>query len=371
MILPLSATLLRISTSLQINPEFLKSPRDYSRVNGVPLVNELNPETSYTTDREAGGKIAKEKTGFHLVRQDAIRAFMQSDGGVTKIRSIDLRPSVLLYGVADHPLDSTDVLLSLSILRNTVLPLLANPGGARHIVPGLSGEDSPVAYWRIIESAALLDGIALPSLHHLHHSDAGSSRGNTAKLVQLGDDSDQCSIRLEGSGSDSKASGASPRPELLRVSLRHRGDLLVEKYEVRGKAGSVGNAKRLMGFEIDDLNRVYKQEMANLEGIHLPVPAGWREQVKLHARTLALLSHITAVALPDLRAFDEEIHSPSRATKTRLNKEIQKALADLKPVPVSSLFGGKSSASPKVKRERLITAEVDPSIAAVYGPSNN
>jgi hypothetical protein len=292
------------------------------------------PETDFRKEAEALEKTAYDKFNIHLVRYQAIRLRVQCEGDRLWVSSIKLNPSLLLYDDEIHPLVKSDLARSLDRLRETVLPLLADPLDSRHIVPGSDGRGEPIAYFSKIESDVRLRGLDLHCVHNLCHPEAGMAHGTTEKRLQLGADKDDIVIRFEAC--EPTAPGV---PETnLRLCLRRAA--LEASFRGIGRIAKVGNTDRLVDFHASDIVRVLNRETLRISGTCLPIPPEWTEMGKplTHAKTIALLAQLAGIPVGEIRAMDESIRKPDRKTRRLLNHDVPAAAACLKPVPVASLF---------------------------------
>lgn len=372
---PVPLHTLTISTALRLNPEFTKAPYPFARRHGVNLADDVFPETSFkkNPDPESEEKRAKVKANIHLVRHGALRLFVERDGDGDGhwVKSIELNPSLLLYGAERHLLLDHDFLLSLSRLRRQVAPLLADPLDARHIVPGLADKGDPIAYWSAVGSQVVLPGILLPCFHGLTHPLTGAAQGSTRKRRQLGKDNDDCVIRFTEVKAGRAGTGGSQGTAGVRVELILTGLALSARFAQLGATALVRDYKRLISFPASSVALVLQTVMSLLEGTYLPVPPEWSDKALgkpiTHAKTIALLSQLTSIPLDELRKIDEELRHPSVDTRERLDEAVPEAARWLTPVPVSTLFTSSVYSAQESGREIPSDKRVDPEIAEAYG----
>lgn len=371
-LLPLSS--LRISTRFRLHPEFIAEPGPFALRHRIHVANDMSPETSFKKDHDHGGKATKVKSNIHLVQYKAIRLFTERDDVGDWVRSIDVNPAVLLYGNENHPLAEPDLLLSLSILLNTVTPLLAVPEDACHIVPGLVAKDAEhVAYWKRIESEVVIPELLLPCLHLVGHPDAGEACGTTKKLIQLGERRGGCVISFETIKKEVVGSAASEMANSLRVRLSLSSPMLSTKLGSSGAVAKMKDIDRLIKFRAAGVAEVHQGMMSGLTGSYLPVPPEWvagNGKAVTPARIIALLSRITPIPLHELRTMDEDLRHPSPATRTRLNQDVPDEAAHLKRIPLSSLFPPEVYAVQVDEWEPPADDQIDPRVAAAYGPAS-
>lgn len=325
---------LSISTRFLLHPDFAASPHEYARNCGVELANPIIPETDFRRDAETLEKTAYDKFNIHLVRYQAIRLRVECEGDRLWVSSIKLNPSLLLYDDEIHPLVKSDLARSFDRLRETVLPLLADPLDSRHIVPGSDDSGEPIAYFSKIESDARLRGLDLLCLHNLCHPEAGMADGTTEKRLQLGADKDDIVIRFEAC--EPTAPGAAE----TNLSLCLRRAALEVGFRGIGSIAKVGNTDRLVDFHASDIVRVLNRETSRIRGTYLPIPPEWTGMGKplTHAKAIARLAQKTGIPVDELRAMDEVIRKPDRKTRRLLNHDVPAAAVCLKPFPVTSLF---------------------------------
>lgn len=369
LLLPMPLRTLSASTRVLLNPEFVKDQTSFARRHGVDLVGEVSQATSFTTNKETSEKDGKIKANIHLVQHKAIRLFTERDSDGDWIRRYDLRPSLLRYETKDHHLTDGDLTAALSTLLNQVTPLLANPLDARHIVPGLVSDDTHIAYWREIESEALIPDVDLLCIHGISHPATGPAEGSTSKRLKLGNLGDFV-ILIEAAKRTSAGPEGTREVCGVRVRLALRGNALVNSFQDCGKTSRFGNILRLVSFRATGVATVHQEIMSQLEGKYLPVPPEWASMRKSMAtsKVIALLSELMPIAPGELRATYEARNCPSRSTQKRLNNEISMAIACMKPVPVSSLFHAEAYADRVCDQRHPLTTDIDPEIAAAYGP---
>jgi hypothetical protein len=337
----------------------------------VDLADDVFPETGFRKDPDADGsaeRIEATKANIHLVRYGAIRLFTKRDDDGDWVRSIDINPSQLLYGVERLPLANGDLPLSLSILRTKIMPLLANPLDERHIVPGLvqdndndndndndgdpddDNDEEPVAYWSKVNTELLLAGIDIRCLHGLSHPDTGPVDGATRKRIQFGDKQDDCVIRIKAAKWQSAGPHGTQTVHGIRVCLILKGRVLPGEFMPFGTTALVDDTRFLLAMPEPSIASVHQAVMARMEGTFLPVPPEWRDGAQgkriTTAKVMALISQLTSMPLGELRAMDEEIRHPSDSTSKRLNKDLATESGRLTPVPVATLFHPSAYANP-------------------------
>jgi hypothetical protein len=322
-------------------------------------------------DPDTRKKREKVKANIHLVQDRAIRLFTERDGDGDWIRSIDVNPAVLLHGDKNHLLIEPDLVLALSMLKTKVAPLLADPEDISHIVPGLSGDDEHIAYWRTIESEVRLPGVLLFCLHRLRHPNTGPAEGANEEEIKLGHFGDDSVIRFRKDCWIAAGLTGEQQVEGVRVKLSLKGDALSYRIGGAGITARFGDISRVVAFRASDVARVHQEVMSRLEGTYLPVPPEWADMGKdaTAAKIIALLSRVTSIPLDELRALHDGQSKPSLSTRKRLNKDVVAAVDCLKYVPVSSLFRPEDYVTPAVGMTRSQDNQIDPLVAAVYGPS--
>lgn len=344
---------LRISTNIRLHPDFVASPRAFASRRKVDLADSVFPETNFRKDPDEGyshERIEKTKANIHLVRHGAIRLFTVRNEEGDWVRSIDLSPAMLLYRAKRCEMAAGDLSMSLSILKEKVAPLLADPLDARHIVPDLvpDGEQA-VAYWRKVDAELLMPGIDIRCLHGLGHPLTGPAEGATPNRIQLGDKKDDCVIRIKRAKWEVDGPDGVQAVQGFRVRLILKGRMLTEEFMPFGRTAKVNNTMRLVAFAEPSIALVHQSVMARLEGTFLPVPQKWRnvneDKRVTTAKVMALVSHLTSIPLEELRAMDEEIRNPSESTSKRLKKDLAMECGRLAPVPVATLFHPSAYAS--------------------------
>lgn len=363
---------LKISTDIPIHPGFSEAPASFARQHGVELVGDVCPEISYKNDPDNQEKTTKAEANIHLVQHDAIRLFTKrdSDDGV-RLRSIDLNPSLLLYGAKNHPLTEGDLREALDILRSAVAPLLAEPSDASHIVPGPGGEEEPRAYWSAISIEVFLPGILLPCLHDLSHPNTGPAEGASKKQIQLGNKSDDNVIRFKKANWQTASPHGVQEVDGVSVRLSLKGHALRAAFGSFGTTAFVKDIRRLVSFPVASVASVHQAELSRLEGTYLPVPPEWRDEDQgkpiTHSKTMALVSQLTTIPIEELQEIDEELRHPSASTSKRLKKDLVVEAGRLKPVPVSTLFQPSVYATRLPGTPPLTPGGIDPLVARAYG----
>ncbi len=368
---PVPLHALKISTRLCLHSEFSKAPLVFARRHGVDLADDVFPDTSFKENPDTREKMAKVKANIHLVRHGAIRLFCERDVECDWVKSIELNPSLLLYGTERHPLFYQDLVLSLSRLKRRVIPLLADPLDAQHIVPGLAREDDPIAYWSAVESELLLPGILRPCLHGLSHPLTGPSQGETKTRVQLGDKGNDCVIRFTEAKGERSGLRGTRGDHGVRVLLLLKGYALPTWFGRFGGTTSGNDIKRLISFPSASVSLVHRTMMSQLEGSYLPRPPEWSDKSLgkpvTHAKAIALLSQLTSTPLEEIRSIYEELSSPSKSTRERLDEAVPIAASWLTPIPVASLFTTTMYSAQEPEMTTHACERIDPQVAAVYG----
>jgi hypothetical protein len=368
---------LDIATDIRIHPEFVEAPQNFALRQGVDLATDVSPETSFKREPETLEKRAKVKTNIHLVEHRAIRLFTERDDKGDWIRTIELTPSLLLYGVKNHPLTDDDLLMSLSLLKEKVAPLLAYPNDVNHIVPGLASNGEAIAYWSGIESEILLPGILLPCIHDLRHPKAGPADGATNKRIQLGDKSARGGSRagyvicLQSAKWENIDLSGEQIVNGISVTLRLGRNALPAEFARFGTTASVNGIRRLTAFPASSVARVHQSVMSRLEGTYLPVPPEWTDRshgkAVTRAKTLALFSQLTPIPLEELRGMHDQQRPISESTRRRLDQKVAVAMHQLNPVPVSTLFGSEVYSAHEPPTTARTDQRVDPEIEEAYG----
>jgi len=339
---PLPLHSLKISTRIRLHPDFVNDPDRFARRNGVDLVGEVNPSTSFKGDAATGEKSAKYNANIHLVEYGAIGIFTEQDNTGNWVKSIKLNPSILLHGKKNDPLVEKDLIMSQRILQNKVAPLLADPVDACHIVPGNGGDHDPIAYISAIETETLLPGIDLHCLHDLYHPIAGPAEGTTKNRIKLGETKDNCVITFKKAKCELPGPDGVRKLRGLRVRLSLKGDALVSMYGRSGSTAEVKHTRRLITFQTSDPALVHQMAMSRLEGTYLRTPTEWQHggngKPVTHAKLIALVSKLTPIPLEELSEMDGIIRQPSKSSVRLLSQDVPVEVGRLKPVPVSTLF---------------------------------
>lgn len=363
---------LRVSTNVQLHPEFVKDHIRFAKRHGVDLIDDVFSASSFTDNKETGDKDESPKANIHLVQHKAIRLFTEHDSDGDWIRSYDLRPSILLFGTKDYPLIGDDLAASLSKFRDKVAPVLADPTDARYIVPGLADDGTHVSSWSRIESELLIPDVDLRCLHGVSHPATGPTEGSSVNRLKLGDRGD-CVIVIKPAKWTTEGPEGPQEVHGVRVRLTLSGNALVNSFRDFGNSSLMGNIMRLVSFRAPGVATVHQETMSQLEGFRLPVPPEWPSMGKpmATAKVIALLSELTPVQPEEFRAMYEARSKPSDSTQERLDHDVPAAMASLKPVPVTSLFCPEVYAARVTDRRRPLATDIDPQIAAAYGPDTS
>ncbi len=373
--LPVTIRNLTITTRLQLHPEFVREPHRFARRHGVDLADDIYLQSDFKTDRKTKQRVEKLKSNIHLVRHGAMRLFTKPEKDDWLVHSIDLNPSMLLYNKERYQLRAGDLPLSLSMLKDAVTPLLADPHDARHIVPGLAGDQEPIAFWSLVDSELLLPGIDIRTLHDLSHPLTGPAEGVKKNRIQLGDEEDDCWIRIKKTHWMTNGPDGPEAVDGIRVRVCLKGHKLTEEFRRSPRFGTlakVADIPRLVTFTEASLGLLHQSVMARLEGTHLPVPAEWladraegKKDSVTHAKVMALVSRLTSIPIDDIRAVDEQIRNPSKSTRGRLNKSVPVEFGRLTPVPISSVFAPEAYSFEDTRAHHR-GHPVDPDVAAAY-----
>jgi hypothetical protein len=370
--MPLGAV--TIATDIPLHADFINHPRQFAESREVRLANEFRPGTIFRRKRkgdadatDSDGKEEHDRDQIHLLEFNAIRFKVEGNGASFRISSIRVDPSLLLYGVECHPLVASDLARSLTVLQSTVRPLLASPEDVCLIVPGLV-PGRPGTRWRSIQCRTLLPGIDIRTLHRLDHPMTGPPQGADDSQIRLKGRSKPIEILFEKAKWQVDDGDALHSVEGTRVTVTIRSHLLQWFRNFLSNVWSEDFA--FHGFHPSAVSMVLNHVVAELQGIHLPVPEGWAgmgDPVTV-AKTIALMSVITPIPIEELQAWDKEIRKPSASTLKRLKKEVPAARKYLCPMPISSLFQQLDAPGTFVRRRRRRSSYIDPSIAAIYGP---
>jgi hypothetical protein len=332
-------------------------------------VGKPRPDTTLSKDPESECRIARSKSNIHLVCYGAIRLFESIDDetkGKT-IKTIEVNPSLLLYGDPDHSLTNRDLLFALGKVQKEIAPLLADSRDVRHIIPGLAGRKASRAHWRNIESDVTLPGVRIEELHNLSHPYTGPAAGTSRERIQLGFQRDDLIITFEAlKPTQDGVTGEFIQGVRAKVSLKGRG--MVARYRRPDTTALVEDQRRLIRIEPTSFAQIHQEVMSLLEGTYLPILA---ERPGGHpvtfARIIALASCITPISISELRAMDATIRQPSKDTRKNLNREVRNELARLTPFPVTSLFSPELYASSPTDSPLSTGETIDPQIVGLYG----
>lgn len=364
-----SALLIRnlsIKTKIPIHPKFFDNPSGYARSHSIKLAKAIHSESHFKTEKRDATLIQKDQYNIHLFRQGAIRLLVDPE---RKLRCIDLSPSILLFGLERQPLRVGDLPFALSILKETVTPLLANPDDSIHIIPGLVEEKELIAYWKNFETDFLLHGQNILSLYGLNHPDTSGPHGSESKRIQLGDQNDPCFICFEPR--KMRASDV----ESINVNLILKGMKLSNAFEGLGTKKMINGESRLIAFPEDSFALVHQNMMSRLQGDYLPVPPEWENKVGKGSRnasmtkTIALLSKLMDRPCEELLDLALMLNNPSDEVFEGWENDLLIESSRLNSVPVSSLFhpGAYPLLTPGVS-SRL--CEMNEDIVRVYGVSS-
>lgn len=372
---------LSITTKVRLNPDFFDNPIKYAKEHGVELVDDVYPETQFKAapDGTDGEKLRSTKSNIHLVRHGAIRLFSGVSDVVTDdvvihgenyLQTIDVNLPVLLFGKKMHLLSQLDVARALTTVVDLVLPLLANPDDARHLIPGLHQQEDPVAFWRLVDCEVLLPGVPIRCLHHLSHPKTGPAKGCKAKRIQLGDRRDSFMIRVKELKHKCDEVEDWEDQQGARVRLILKGKKLLKEMGRWNKAIRIDKTPRVGAFSHSSITALMRSVMSRLEGTCLPVPPEWENpsgnKAVTHAKAIALVSQLTNLDPAVIQAMDQEIREPSPSTRKRFKKDFAVESSLLNPLPLAQLFNPvlppAEMVAPSLREGRL-----DPEIARLYG----
>lgn len=365
---------LSISTNIRIHPEFVTDPRAFTRRHNVDLTDDVFAQTDFKKDPDdprRDERIEITKANIHLVRHGAIRLFTVRESDGDWLRSIDLNPSMLLCEAKRRLLAEGDLPLSLSILKDKVSPLLADPRDVQQIVPVPVWDDGePVASWSEVDSEFLFPGMQISCLHGLSHPATGPADGATRKRIQFGDKQDDCVIRIKAAKWENDGPDGTQAVDGVRVRLILKGRALTDEFRPFGTTAKVDKTMRLVAFAESSIARVHQAVMTRMEGTFLPIPTEWQERANgkplTTAKALALVAQLTSIPLEEIRAMDEEVRKPSDSTRERLDLDLPIEVGRLAPVPVATLFHPSAYAIPSSGVSNPAD-DIDPMIANAYG----
>lgn len=332
---------LRISTDIAQNPEFVKSPDKFAFTHKVNLVDRFLPEISFKQDREADEMAESAKANLFLVHHKAIRLFVKNDGSGYRIRSIAVNPAELMRHSNQHLVPSYSLDAAFDLLKLNIEPLLAEPLDRRHIVPGHADDNGEHrASWSEVVLYAFIPGLEIACIHGLAHPLTGPAQGSSKPRIDLCNNDGSFVISFEQIRLKGKGKRTAPRVEGVSVTLTLGGMMLPDTFGSMGKTALIHKAKRLVSFPEMSMAEAFLDRMSQVSGTYLPIPPEWAGMGKpiTYAKTIALLAQLTGKSVDELRAVDDEIRSPSKSTRQRLNHEVDAAVDCLKPVPVTSLF---------------------------------
>lgn len=369
---PMMIRSLRITTKIRLHPDFIADHREFARRHHLAPEIDIFPVTDLRNDPNADfihTTIEKTKASILLLR-GAIRLFTMMDSEGDWVQSIELYPSLLLYGDEKHPYANGDLQQSLSILKEQVALLLADSLDSLHIVPGLAQGKDHVAVWSKVDCELLMPKIQIQCLHNLSHPLTGPAQGAKRNRIQLGDKKDDCLIRIKVAKKKIVGVDGAQSVQGARVRLILKGKALTLEFAQFGTIATREHEKFLVSFTESSIAQVHQSVMTEIQGTILPVPTEWRNQDRgkplTTAKVLALLSQLTSIPLGELMTMDKEIRKPSVSTTKRLKKDVQIESSRLSPVPVSSLFHPDVYSAP-ISRGSSHPGKMDAEIARVYG----
>lgn len=385
-----------ISTKVRSAAEFRLSDTEFDRPRGTGLVGHPARKTSLKAEREPSGKktgkmVVRMKSTFHLIEYGAIVVTTRRNESDDWIETIKLDPALALHRNSSHLLHDGDLARARALLKKLCSPMVADAADVCHLVPSACPKHrEPVASIRSIDCELWYPSIELAHLHSLRHPEAGSSRGrkqNYARLVpevtEAGDGvgaavgskppvprSSGCSICLErvsrrSDGLNLKVSG-------LKICLELKDDALTRRVRCQpGTMAKVRDKMRVVHLELEDVQRVCREVVSELEGFYLPVPPEW----SANPGTSKLARMIALIAATTERTPDEVVMNASagrqvcRRTARRLEKAVREEMNLLKKLPLAEALNIPASEVVDTSRcnQPLATA-IDPQVAAVCGP---
>lgn len=387
-----------ISTNVRLAAEFRLSDTEFVRPRGTELVGRPARNTSLKSERGPRGKktgrmVERMTSTFHLIAYGAIVVTTRRKGGDDWIVKITLDPALALYGNSSHPLGDGDLARALARLKKSCSPLVADAADVCHLVPSVCPKGGErVASISLIKCELWYPGIELAHLHNLSHPEAGSSRGrkpNFARLVpevsEAGDGagdaggskppgrkSSGCSICFKRASRrldelNLKVSG-------LTISLELTDDALTRRLRRRpGTVTKVRDKMRVVHLEFEDVQRVCREVVSEVEGFYLPVPPEWSANpgTSKLARMIALIAATTERtpdelmmnALAGRQVHDRTAHRLEEAVREEMDRLGALPLAEVLSIPALEMVGSSWWNQP-------LAADIDPLIAATYGPDS-
>ena len=342
---------MKLSTSGRLNPEFAENPHSFAFRNGVRLVGEVLPATSFKKDHSTGGKRLKVKANAHLVKHGAIRLFIQRDETGDCLTGIDLSPAVLLSDDMRLPLDEKALEKTLNILVKEITPLLADPLDARHLIPGMVHDESARAYWSRVTFELLVPGPQLQYIHRLAHPLTGAEQGREEKRVRLGARGAHCTITFEDVTWTEVDPHGAHKVHGVRVVLSVSKSALPEVLGAFGKTQEINGVERVVGFSARDVDSAFHCTMSQMEGFYVLPPSEWFETTDTtntvtHSKMIAMLSVVTGVPAGEIIAMYAKESQCSADTLDEIRKGVDETIASFKLVPVAALFESAAEAHP-------------------------
>lgn len=296
---------------------------------------------------------------------------------------IQVNPGKILYGHNGRPLNEDGVLVALSLARDLLLPLLANPADHLHLIPGLCPEGS--AFFSYVEIFINLhdpNGALQHAFRNPKHPEIRKAAMHVeGESVKLGNGRSQLQIEfyrkdLELAQLIKKRKAPDPA-RVLRIEVRLKGEKLVESFTGNGSIREIGGKNQLVGFTGSGLVAVHLAKMLKLTGcFHHPGDLADLPRDNVLGRSLGQLCHHYSINLADVVAMLAKRFDQCEATIRRHRNAALDELSLISPFRLEDMFSPEAYAHqagisiPKLEnmlRQRRESAVIDPRIAAVYG----
>lgn len=285
-----------IKTSILIHPDFLADPVAYIRK------HELQIRSTKPTSGRRAGRITQ-NINLNVLAYKGINVELSIiTGEALADVTIRFNPGKCLHGHNSRTLLLDEFLHALSLMANSLKPLLLDQGDWVDLIPGL--RRGGFAYWSYLEVLLQLrdaDGTLLAGFRHLRHPNITTPSRHWPGSIKVGPDRGKLRLSIYLKAVEQHARGnlseseLSDTKDILRLEARMKDEKLVLYYGNDRNVEVINGKPRLVRFYPEDLVRGHRTCFNEVQGVYnrgvMPQEAGHRQQLANIGRLIARVAN--------------------------------------------------------------------------------
>jgi hypothetical protein len=373
-----------IRTRVTCHPGLLADPAVFLQERNLPI-RSAKPSTG-----GRGGSATKNITLNVLAYKGINVELSKIVGDPLADVTIKFNPGVCLYGHNSRILLLTEFLHALSLMANSLKPLLLDQDHWVDLVPGLRPEG--VAYWSYLEVLLQLRdacGKLLPWFRHLRHPSITTPSRHWPESISVGPHKGKLRLSIYLKAAEQYARGNLSESEfqdagdVLRLEARMKDEKLVHYLGSAANVEVIAGKPRLVRFYPGDLVRGHRACFGELQGVFSddagPLESEQGGQLSSIGQLLARVAsdHRSTKTFPQLLAAVRHYMGAADDTIGKIRKAGLAELSRLSPVSRDTLLSDaayqRQLGIASGQLERLVSHEVDdlfvdPLINTAYRP---